>query len=306
MRLSDHHFSKRAVVLASGNRSSERRRDIGLIERPECKRRWQSEPWEKKEQIALRSWLLDRCEDRDLWYVTDYQRNRQPRMMTVSRLADRLRSNADIVSVARLYAGSDADLTDVLKEITADEHVPYLSQLRYSGEGLLKRLLWEKTWDLQREEDRTGQRLDIDVPPKYKKEDFLRTSYWNQRGKLDVPKERFISYPGASPDSDDSLLLGWAGWDYREQALALITLVEERSATDGWGVEKLIPLLAGLLEIMPWVRQWHNEVDPVFGVSPAYEYDTYLTSQREKYGLTEDDPRAWAPPKAARGRRRKL
>ena len=81
---------------------------------------------------------------------------------------------------------------------------------------------------------RTGQRLDIPVPPKYKKEDFLRTSYWNQRGKLDVPKERFISYPGASPDSDDSLLLGWAGWDHREQAHALITLIEERSTTDGW------------------------------------------------------------------------
>ena len=111
-----------------------------------------------------------------------------------------------------------------------------------------------------------------------------------------MQKERFISYPTASPNSDDSLLLGWAGWGYREQALALITLIEERSSADGWGVEKLTPLLAGLLEVMPWVRQWHNEVDPVFGASPAYEYDTYLTSQREKYGLTENDLRAWTPP----------
>ena len=79
-----------------------------------------------------------------------------------------------MVSVARLFGGPDADLADVLTEIIADEHVPYLSQLRYSGTGLLKRLLWEKTWDQQREEDRTGQRLDIPVPPKYKKEDFLQ------------------------------------------------------------------------------------------------------------------------------------
>ena len=291
-------------VVAKRIETIERRRDIGLIERPECKRRWQSEPWEKKEQAALRNWLLDRCEDRDLWYVTDHQGNQQPRSMTVNRLADRLRGDADVVSVARLFSGPDADLADVLKEIIADEHVPYLSQLRYSGTGLLKRLLWEKTWDQQREEDRTGQRLDIPVPPKYKKEDFLRTSYWNQRGKLDVPKERFISYPGASPDSDDSLLLGWAGWDHREQAHALITLIEERSTTDGWDAEKLKPLLAGLLEVMPWVRQWHDEVDPAFGASPAHEYDTYLTSQREKYGLTEDDLRAWTPPVVRRGRRR--
>jgi hypothetical protein len=283
----------------------ERRNDIALIERPEYKRRWQSEPWEKKEQAALRNWLLDRCEDRDLWYMADHQGNPQPRVMTVNRLADRLRSDAAMVSVARLFGGPDADLADVLTQIIADEHVPYLSRLRYSGTGLLKRLVWEKTWDLQREEDRTGQRLDIDVPPKYKKEDFLRTSYWNQRGKLDVPKERFISYPGANPGSDDSLLLGWAGWDHREQALALITLIEERSSTDGWDAEKLKPLLAGLLEVMPWVRQWHNEVDDTFDTSPAYEYDTYLTSQRERLGLTEDDLRGWIPPAPARPRRRR-
>ena len=60
--------------------------------------------------------------------------------MTVNRLADRLRGDADVVSVARLFGGPDADLADVLKEIIADEHVPYLSQLRYSGTGLLKRL----------------------------------------------------------------------------------------------------------------------------------------------------------------------
>ena len=56
---------------------------------------------------------------------------------------------------------------------------------------------------------------------------------------------------------------------------------------------------------MPWVRQWHNEIDPAFGASPAHEYDTYLTSQREKYGLTEDDLRAWTPPEVRRGRRRR-
>jgi hypothetical protein len=37
------------------------RRDIALIERPECKRRWSSPTWEKKEAEALRTWLLDRC-----------------------------------------------------------------------------------------------------------------------------------------------------------------------------------------------------------------------------------------------------
>jgi hypothetical protein len=99
------------------------------------------------------------------------------------------------------------------------------------------------------------------------------------------------------------LLLGWAGWDHREQAYALIIVIEERSATDGWDADRLKPLLAGLSEVMPWVRQWHGEVDNHTGTSPAEAYDTYLTSQREKYGLTEEDLHNWKPPQPTRDRR---
>jgi N-6 DNA Methylase len=273
-------------------------RNIGLIERPECKRRWQSEPWEVREARRLTMWLLDRCEDRSLWYD-----GAEPRPMTVNRLADRLRADAEVIAVARQLNGPDADLADVLKDVIADEHVPFLAAYRYKPSGLEKRTQWERTWDLQREEDATGKRLDIPVPPKYASADFQKQSYWRHRGKLDVPKERFLSYPGASPDSDkDSLLIGWAGWDHKDQATALIGLIEERSTTDGWDTERLTPLLAGLLEVMPWVRQWHHELDQAFSQSPAEAYDTYLTSERESRNLTEDALRAWRPPQAQRGR----
>ena len=201
------------------------RPNIGLIERPEYKRRWQSDSWVEMERNALRTWLLDRCERHILWFTS----NQRPQSMTLHRLADKMRPEEDVVAVARLLAGSDADLADVISEIVSDQHVPYLARLRYKGEGLLKRALWENAWNLQHEEDLTGKSLDFDVPPDYKKADFVKDFYWAQRDKLDIPKERFISYPGASPDSDDSLLLGWAGWDHREQAIALITLIEERS-----------------------------------------------------------------------------
>jgi hypothetical protein len=210
-----------------------------------------------------------------------------------------------VVAAARQLKGPDADLADVLKEIVADEHVPFLAAYRYKPSGLDKRVQWERTWDLQREEDATGKDLDIPVPPRYVSADFQKQSYWRHRGKLDVPKERFISYPGASPDSDkDSLLIGWAGWDHKDQASALIGLIEERSATDGWETERLTPLLAGLLEVMPWVRQWHHERDAAFGQSPAEAYDSYLTSERESRSLTEDALGAWRPPQAQRGRRK--
>jgi hypothetical protein len=292
------------TVVAKRIEAIEGRPDLALIERPECKRRWQSEPWEANEQAALTSWLLDRCEDRALWYVADEWGREQPRPVTVSRLADHLRANVDAVSVARLLAGADADLADVLVTITADQHVPYLAQFRYAPAGMRKHAQWEDTWAKQREEDVKNERLDIPVPPKYKKEDFLRQEYWQQRGKLDVPKERFISYPMASPDGDDSLLIGWAGWDHREQAHALMALIDERATRDGWSVDRLKPLIAGLTEVTPWVRQWHADIDADYGTSPAQAYDTYLEDQRVKYSLSEDDLRNWSLPAPSRRRRR--
>ncbi len=280
-----------------------KRRDIALIERPECKRRWSSEPWEKKERVALRSWLLDRCEDHSLWFAIDDTGTEQPRPMTVSRLADRLRDDGEFVSVARLYAGQDAELSAVVAEVIDAEHVPFLAAWRYRDTGLRKRRQWEQTWLLQREEDATGRRLNISVPPKYTSADFFRGSYWSHRGKLDVPKERFISYPQASPDGDGSLLLGWTGWNHRQQAHALMTIIEDRASRDGWARDRLLPLIAGLAEVLPWVRQWHGDIDQAFGMSPADAYVGYLEDQQRRHGVTASDLTGWRPQAAGRGRR---
>ncbi|MGW3725530.1 BREX-2 system adenine-specific DNA-methyltransferase PglX [Streptomyces sp. NPDC000851] len=296
----------RAVVEARIN-IIEGRKDIALIERPECKRRWSTEPWEKKEKAALRAWLLDRCEDPALWFSLR-EGVKQPRTLTVNQLADALSSDADFNSVAALYAADhlnkpDLPLGQVLADVIADEHVPYLAAMRYKDPGLRKRAQWEEVWEKQREEDRTGQRLDIPVPPKYSSADFLRHSYWSNRGKLDVPKERFISYQEAGPDADSTVLLGWAGWDHKDQAQALINLIEDRTEQSGWDTERLTPLIAGLHEIMPWVRQWHGEYDPEWESVPAEDCDAFLDEQMGKHRLSAADLKAWRPVKRARGRK---
>ncbi len=283
-----------------------RRRDLALIERPECKRRWQSEPWEAKEREALQGWLLDRCEARALWFrMRDGET--VPRLLTVNQLADALRGDADFVGVAQLLAVHldmrDADLAAILKAVVADEHVPYLAALRYKDSGMRKRDEWESVWDMQREEDRTGQRLEIPVPQKYTSADFAKPSYWRNRGKLDVPKERFISYPGANPDGDGSLLLGWAGWDHAERADALAALITERTEVDNWPTERIVPLLAGLAEVMPWVWQWHNTDDRGWGTSPAEDFQAFLDDQRQRHGVTAEDLRRWRPAVAQGGGR---
>lgn len=265
----------------------ESRKDLALIERPECKRRWATTPWDKKEAEALRTWLLDRAEDPDLWYAVR-EGFRQPRPQTVNQLADRLRGDDDFTNVASLYAAhlgnADLPLEKILDEILKTEYVPYLKVQRYKESGLRKRAQWESVWDLQREEDRTGDRLDIPVPPKYTAADFTKQSFWSHRGKLDVPKERFIGYPGASPDADASLLLGWAGWDHKDQGQALVNLVNDRAAQLAWTGERLAPFLDGLDEILPWIKQWHADYDPEWEGIPADDFSTFLAEQRSKIG----------------------
>ncbi|MEV6312640.1 BREX-2 system adenine-specific DNA-methyltransferase PglX [Streptomyces sp. NPDC051840] len=298
----------RNIVQARIDIISSRPKNIGLIERPECKRRWSAEPWEKKEKAALRTWLLDRCESSGLWYeLRDGMK--QPRSMTVNYLADRLSSDAEFVSVAVLYASDhlgmpDLPLAQVLTEVIADEHVPYLAALRYKDSGLRIRAQWEEVWEKQREEDRTGERLDIDPPSKYKTSDFLRPSYWSNRGKLDVPKERFISYPDASPDGDPTLMLGWAGWDHKDQAQVLSQLIDARTKKDGWSTERIVPLLAGLREVMPWVKQWHGKPDAEWDDEvPAEVLEADYEALLRRHGVGEAQLEAWRPVKKPRGRK---
>ncbi|GIJ31537.1 BREX-2 system adenine-specific DNA-methyltransferase PglX [Micromonospora sediminimaris] len=296
---------QRRIELIEGNRN------IGLIERPECKRRWATEGWDKMQAKALRDWLLDRCETRELWYhhVDGLE---QPRPLTTAQLADELRRDPDVLAVAELYAPGQ-DLGKVIADLVADEHVPHLAALRYKDSGLSKRADWEQVWDLQRAEDALPDeaakrefRKQIPVPPKYTSADFAKASYWKHRGKLDVPKERFVSYPAASRDGDPSLLVGWAGWDHREQAQALATLIVAREQEDGWATDRLLPLVAGLREILPWVRQWHGEFDAEWGSSPADIYAGFLAETTNRLHLTDEALTSWRPPKTTRGRKAKV
>ena len=286
------------------------RRDIALIERPECKRRWATDTWEKREKAALRTWLLDKCEHKSLWFhvLNDFE---QPRTLTVGQLADELENQPDakaILNAASLYAAHlgkpNLSLTQVLQDVVDAEHVPYLAAYRYKDTGLRKRAQWEDVWEQQRDEDRTGERLDIPVPPKYTSADFLKQSYWSNRGKLDVPKERFVSYPDASPGSDPTLLLGWAGWDQRDQATALLNIVSQRRKQQDWSGEQLVPLLAGINELMPWLRQWFGEVDDEWGEeSAAEEFQSFLDGELAREQLTPAALAEWRPAKKTRARK---
>lgn len=287
----------------------ESHRFLRLLERPEHKRRWASELWERQEERALRGWLLDRLEDRRFWFDA----GGRPTPPSVAQLADEVARDQDLVAVLALWEGRpDVPVGTSLGRLLADEAVPFLAAYRYKESGLRKRRAWERTWELQRQEDagtynpaprERGGQGPIPVPPKYTNTDFVRLPYWSHRGKLDVPKERFISYPDAGRATDPTPVLGWAGWDHAQQALALATLIQLREA-DGWPEERLVPLVAGLAELLPWVRQWHAEADPFYGgVSPAAFFAEQLDLRAHQVGKTVEELAAWRPDRPRRGRR---
>jgi len=294
---------------------------IALIEQPEYKRRWNVEPWDEQVQRALRLWLLDRLETPAYWP--------EVALTTVARLADRARQDAEFMRVAAIYRGQESfDVAALVAELVAGESVPFLPVLRYKPTGLRKREAWERTWDLQRLEDAIDARTElpegdprrlsseeatklkatevgtIPVPPKYTSADFLSSTFWRLRGKLDVPKERFISYPHCERDADPTMVVAWAGWDHLQQAQALATYYYQMKESEGWPAARLTPLLAGLLELLPWLKQWHNAIDPQYGVGMGDYFEGFVDEQLRAGGLTRGEVLHWSPASVS-GKRRK-
>jgi hypothetical protein len=250
------------------------------------------------DDLLLRGLLFDKAEQ-----VVSQCADRH-RVLTIREIAQEFATDPKVLVVAELLTGeSSPDLERLLTELIGTDAVPHVAALRYTDTGLEKRAVWERTWDLQRRED-AGERIDVPVPPKYDSKDFRDQVYWRHRGKLDVAKERFISYPGAESDDDPSPLVGWAGWDHLQQATALAALYQKRKDEDGWTQERLTPLLAGLLEIVPWLKQWHNEPDAKFGgLRQGDFFETFVLGEARRWSLTVDGLRSWRPVRAT-GRRR--
>lgn len=145
----------------------------------------------------------------------------------------------------------------------------------------------------------------IPVPPKYQSKDFLKPDFWRLRGGLDVPKERWVSYPGCERGVDGSLVIAWAGWNHLQQATALAGYYLEMKEKEGWEPVRLQPLLASLLELLPWLEQWHNDLDPEFGERMGDYYRFFVTDEAQALGFTLEELRAWKPATVAarRGRR---
>ena len=57
----------------------------------------------------------------------------------------------------------------------------------------------------------------------------------------------------------------------------------------------LTPLLVGLDQLLPWIHQWHPEIDPEFGETAGQSFQTMLEHDAHELGLTLQDIRQWTP-----------
>jgi len=308
--------------------------NIRLIEQPEYKRRWSTEPWADQQAEALERFLLDRLER-----LFDFDGRMNDSAMPTASLPLGLVSLGDVANAARrdrlfmeaaeFFTGDVAfDVTSLVTKFVDGESVPLLPVLRYKPSGLRKHAEWQGVWAMQRLEDAIDARTsldpkhpqylppeqakakkqaevgDIPVPPKYTSADFLKAHHWRLRGKLDVPKERFISFPHVL-GPDGTLMIAWAGLDHLQLAKAIgdfygLVQTEYGGSDDPW----LIPLLANLQVLIPWVRQWHPAPLPEYAGPPADFYDQFLRVEAASKNLTPDQLQSCQP--KAHPRRHKI
>jgi hypothetical protein len=389
---------------------------IRLIEQPEYKRRWNTEPWDEQQERALRQWLLNRLEgyffegDR-VGRLEDgfspaahgFRAATQPALASTNQLAELVQADAAFLKVAEVYVGAAGfSVPKLVRELVESESVPFLPFQRYKESGLRKRQDWERTWELQREEDRIEaeiQRLKVEiderltelvqkerpaivkaaaaaqealdkaevafhekfhpgkpydakhpywamesipaeqlqdvlalkelaktkltakhavdvargelarqdskvtdlqqhlealqkpavpVPPKYAATDFKKSNWWKLRGKLDVPKERWVSYPGTEREGDPNPVIAWAGWNHLQQSQALAEYYITAKDTWGWMPDRLTLLLAGLADLLPWLQQWHNELNPEYGMGLGDYFAGFLDEECRKNWTTTE------------------
>ena len=311
-------------------------KNLGLVESPEYKRRWFRSAGAYDDtnlddsiilQRSMVRWLLDRLET---YFDFDGRMNDAGTptatldigLISMAQLADVVKQDADFMQVAALYRDDPAfEVLKLVSDLVEAESVPLLPVLRYKAAGLRKRAEWEQTWELQREEDKLTQRREdakedvplsglaalreIPVPPKYTSGDFTNTTYWRLRGKLDVPKERWISFPYCE-GPDGTLMLAWAGYDHLQLARALSAYyVDVQERFGGRDDPRLTPLLGCMIELLPWLKQWHNDVDPEFGMHMGDYFEGFVQEEARQMGQTLDEIKDWQAPKKAARRRKK-
>ena len=62
--------------------------------------------------------------------------------------------------------------------------------------------------------------------------------------------------------------------------------------------------LAGLDELVPWLKQWHNHLDPAMCLRMGAYLDIYVADECARIGIARTELAEWRPPATGRGRKK--
>ncbi len=266
--------------------------ELALIEQTTYKRRWYRPDHAAEEHRAMSAWLADRIEQE--------LSGRGGKPATIAQLTAALESDPHVHAIAELLTErKDYRLTDLVAEQVTADAVPEHPLHVYKATGLDKRAAWERTWDEQRKED-AGLPASPQVPPKYGQGDFLRPDYFRLRGKLDVPRERFITFTEVPGRGVGELLYGWAGWTPAERVKAILAM-DEDCEDQGLPLADRIALLDSAWRLVPDVLR----DDATTGARLKAELSALLGSDGPSKDLLADWKKRFPPP-GGRGKAKRM
>lgn len=279
-------LQQRIDLIASDSR-------VALLETPPYKRRWQLSDWNAETKQAAESWLLDRLEDLFAPATDVVPRGAlaEPKPYRLEEITAAWSHDPRVPAVAGVWTGTglSVDLSLVVEKLLRANALPDNSHRLYSDEGRRKLDEWKRVWALQDQEDAweraaaeakergeaapvkrlvdpndPSRQLDaIPLPPKFDKQDFARPEFFAVRGKLNVPRERFILFADISPNR-----FGWNGWRDRDRALAQVeafTLAEndpqQPLPVPTSDDPRRCGVTFGLWESLPDVKRWGTDAE---------------------------------------------
>lgn len=227
---------------------------LSLLETPVYKRLWRGvqgifgrydRTYDERSKTALKEWIAERLEE----VVQSKQRP-----LSTEQIAAIVQDDPQFLAVAEvLESRRDFSVARLVVESMGANAVPSHPFHIYKPSGLVKRAAWEKVWSAQRRSD-AGSHVDVDAPPTYVSADFLRPDHWQLRGKLDVPKERFIAFSEVPGRNGADVLYGWAGWTALQRLKALLALDEELDDA-GVAIRERIGILDSAWRLLPDVSR---------------------------------------------------
>ncbi len=200
---------------------------VALIEVEHYKRRWLLTPKHLAGRVETFADRLGVRLNEVFADLVEQAAKARAQAFSLEQLVANLQDDVRVLAVCEVLTGrKDFSLSQLVTSALQSGAVPSNRFHVYKPAGLVKREVWERTWADQRRED-AGEKVTPEVPPAYGSGDFLKPDYWRLRGKLDVPKERFIAFTEVPGRSGVETLYGWAGWTAQQRVKAILAIDEE-------------------------------------------------------------------------------